>query len=76
MSDERFAMFVILSRKVGQVLAYNNLYPPDIVSICYDYVNAGCKSREDYEYMVNFLIEKEGIREELLKWVELKKAIN
>lgn len=67
MSDERFAMFVILSRKVGQVLAYNNLYPFDIVSICYDYVNSGCKSRNDYEYMVNFLIEQEEMREELLK---------
>lgn len=67
MSDERFAMFVILSRKVGQVLAYNNLYPPDIVSICYDYVNKGCKSRKDYEYMVNFLIDNKDIREELLK---------
>lgn len=67
MSDERFAMFVILSRKVGQVLAYNNLYPPDIVSICYDYINTGCKSRNDYVYMINFLIDQEEMREELLK---------
>lgn len=75
MSDERFAMFVILSRKVGQVLAYNNLYPPDIVTICYDYVTTGCKSRNDYEYMVDFLVENKDVREELLKWVELRKAI-
>lgn len=66
MSDERFAMFVILSRKVGQVFAYNNLYPLDIVSICYDYINRGCKSRKDYEYMVNFLIDNKDIRNELL----------
>lgn len=66
MSDERLAMFVILSRKVGQVLAWNNLYPPDIVSICYDYFNTGCKSRKDYEYMVNFLIENKDIRNVLL----------
>ena len=67
MSDDRYIAFVLLSRKVGDVLGNKDLYPADIFSICYDYVFTGCKSRSDYEYMVNFLFEQEDIREELLK---------
>ena len=68
MSDDRYVAFVLLSRKVGDVLANKDLYPADIFSICYDYVFGGCKSRRDYEYMINFLFDNEEIREELLKW--------
>ena len=67
MSDDRYVAFVLLSRKVGDVLANKDLYPIDIFSICYDYVFGGCKSRRDYEYMVNFLIDREYDRRELLK---------
>ena len=67
MGDDRYVAFVLLSRKVGDVLANKDLYPTDIFCICYDYVFTGCKSRSDYEYMVNFLFEQEDIREELLK---------
>lgn len=67
MSDNRYVAFVLLSRKIGNVLANKDLYPTDIFTICYDYVFGGCKSRSDYEYMVNFLIDQEDIREELLK---------
>ena len=76
MSDDRYVAFVLLSRKVGHVLANKELFPIDIFSICYDYVFTGCKSRSDYEYIVNFLMDSEDIREELLKWVELRKVIN
>ena len=69
MTDDRYVAFVLLSRKVGHVLGNKELFPTDIFSICYDYVFSGCKSRSDYEYMVNFLFEQEDIREELLKWV-------
>ena len=67
MSDDRYVAFTLLSRKVGDVLGNKDLYPSDIFSICFDYVFTGCKSRRDYEYMVNFLIDREDIREELLK---------
>lgn len=67
MSDDRIIAYSLLSLKVGHVLANKELFPIDIFSICYDYVFTGCKSRSDYEYMVNFLIEQEEIREELLK---------
>ena len=67
MSDDRYVAFVLLSRKVGHVLGNKELFPTDIFSICYDYVFRGCKSRSDYEYMVNFLFDQEDIREELLK---------
>ena len=69
MSDDRYVAFVLLSRKVGHVLGNKELFPTDIFTICYDYVFSGCKSRSDYEYMVNFLVEQEDIREELLKWI-------
>lgn len=67
MSDDRYVAYVLLSRKVGHVLANKELFPIDIFTICYDYVFAGCKCRYDYEYMVNFLIDNEEVREELLK---------
>ena len=67
MPDDRYVAFVLLSRKVGDVLANKDLYPTDIFCICYDYVFGGCKSRRDYEYMVNFLIDCEDDRKELLK---------
>ena len=69
MSDDRYVAFVLLSRKVGDVLANKDLYPTDIFCICYNYVFGGCKSRRDYEYMVNFLIDREYDRRELLKWI-------
>lgn len=67
MTDDRYVAFVLLSRKIGGVLANKDLFPSDIFSICYDYVFGGCKSRSDYEYMVNFLIDCEEDRKELLK---------
>ena len=67
MTDDKYVAFALLSRKVGHVLGNKVLFPTDIFSICYDYVFGGCKSRSDYEYMVNFLFEQEDIREELLK---------
>ena len=76
MSDDKYVAYVLLSRKVGHVLANKELFPVDIFTICYDYVFSGCKSRSDYEYMVNFLFDQEDIREELLKWIELKKVLN
>lgn len=67
MSDDSYVAFFLLSKKVGDVLANKDLYPQDIFNICFNYVFGGCKSRSDYEYMVNFLFEQEDIREELLK---------
>ena len=72
MTDDRYVAFTLLSRKVGHVLGNKELFPSDIFSICYDYVFNGCKSRRNYEYMVNFLFEQEDIREELLKWKKVE----
>ena len=72
MPDDRYVAFALLSRKVGHVLGNKDLFPTDIFTICYDYVFGGCKSRRDYEYMVNFLIDCEEDREELLKWKKVK----
>ena len=68
MSDRQIA-FIILANACGKVLANQSLYPQDIFKIAYNYLFGGCKSRGDYEYLVNFLIENISFREELLKWL-------
>ena len=68
MSDREIA-FILLANACGKVLANQSLYPQDIFKIAYNYLFGGCKSRGDYEYLVNFLIENISFREELLKWL-------
>lgn len=65
--DDRYIAFKLLADKCGKVLGYRELYPDDIFWIAYAYINSGCKSRKDYEYLVNFLFENNDWREELLK---------
>ena len=65
-TDRQIAFF-LLTNACGKVLAYSSLYPNDIFSIAYRYLNNGCKSRKEYEYLVNTLIDNTDIREELLK---------
>ena len=66
LSDRQIA-FIILANTCGKVLAYSSLYHKDIFPIAYRYLNSGCKSRKEYEYLVNTLIENTDTREELLK---------
>ena len=66
LTDRQIA-FIILANTCGKVLAYSSLYPKDIFPVAYRYLNNGCKSRKEYEYLVNTLIDNTDIREELLK---------
>ena len=66
MSDREIA-FILLKNACGKGLANQSLYPQDIFKIAYRYLFEGCKSRGEYEYLVNFLIENPYTREELLK---------
>ena len=66
LSDRQIA-FIILANTCGKVLAYRSLYPEDIFPAAHRYLNNGCKSRKEYEYLVNTLIDNTDIREELLK---------
>ena len=66
MSDREIA-FIVLANACGKVLANKDVYPTDIFKIAYRYLFEGCRSRGEYEYLVNFLIEIPDIREELLK---------
>ena len=65
-NDKEFA-FITLANSCGKVLANSTLYPEDINQIAYRYLFTGCKNRYEYEYLVNFLIDKITIRKELLK---------
>ena len=64
---EKEIAYLTLASKCGRVLYYEELYPHDIFKIAYRHLNDGCKSRSEYEYLVNFLIENPTFREELLK---------
>ena len=66
LSDRQIA-FIILANTCGKVLAYRSLYSNDIIPIAYRYLNNGCKSRKEYEYLVNTLIDNTDFRKELLK---------
>ena len=65
--NDRELAFITLANACGKVLANRNLYPNDINEIAYRYLFNGCKSRYEYEYLVNFLIDNLTIRKELLK---------
>ena len=65
--NDRELAFITLANACGKVLANRNLYPEDINGIVYRYLFSGCKSRHEYEYLVNFLIDNLTIRKELLK---------
>ena len=59
--------YIVLANACGKVLANSSLYPKDICKIAFRYLFVGCRSRGEYEYLVNFLIENSSFREELLK---------
>ena len=63
---DRDIALITLSNACGKVLAYEELYPTDIFKIAYRYLFEGCRSRAEYEYLVNFLIENPDTRKELL----------
>ena len=65
--NDRELAFITLASACGRVLSNRNLYPEDINEIAYRYLFTGCKSRYEYEYLVNFLIDNTSIRKELLK---------
>ena len=65
--NDRELAFITLANACGKVLANRSLYPEDINKIAYRYLFSGCKSRHEYEYLVNFLIDNLTIRKELLK---------
>ena len=64
---DREIAFITLANACGKVLSNKNLYPSDIYKIAYRYLFEGCKSRGEYEYLVNFLIQIPDTRKELLK---------
>ena len=65
--NDRELSFITLANACGKVLANRTLYPEDINKIAFRYLFTGCKSRHEYEYLVNFLIDNISIRKELLK---------
>ena len=59
--------FYLLAKYCGYAISHQEKYPPRISEIAYDYLFKGCKSRGDYEYLVNTLVKNRNFRKELLK---------
>ena len=68
---DREIAFITLADDCGKVLANKDVYPIDIFKIAYRYLFEGCRSRGEYEYLVNFLIQIPDTRKELLKWIKM-----
>lgn len=64
LSDRNIAV-IMLVRKVGEILSDKDAHPQDVFVIAYDYLCHGCKSKEDYNRLVNYCIKDEDIRRDL-----------
>ena len=56
---------ILLVEKVGEILSNRDSHPKDVFDIAYDYTFHGCKSKEDYNRLVNYCIEDEDMRRDL-----------
>lgn len=73
--DNRKLAFWFLAMYCGEVLLNVEKINPDnkLETVCYDYLNKGCKNRFDYEFLVEYFrifqhLKKDNwIIEELLK---------
>ena len=54
MSKKNIAMY-LLAKEVGKKLAYKELIPSCIFNAMINFVSGGCKSRNEYESIVNFV---------------------
>ena len=64
--SNRDVAVIILIKEVGEILSNRDSHPQDIFDKAYDYLFLGCKCREDYIRLVNYCIEDEGIRRDLV----------
>lgn len=64
--SNRDVAVIMLVKEVGEILSNRDLCPEDIFNIAYDYLFLGCKCREDYVRLVNYCIEDENIRRDLI----------
>ena len=54
--------FYLLAKYCGFALSHQEKYPPRISEIAYDYLFKACKSRGEYEYLVNSLVKNNNFR--------------
>ena len=57
-TSEREIALWLLSCKMRSVFKYPTIHPKDIFNACANYVSSnGCKSREEFEYIVIYLFK-------------------
>lgn len=64
--SNRDVAVTMLVKEVGEILSNRDSHPEDIFYKAYDYLFLGCKCREDYVRLVNYCIEDEDIRRDLI----------
>ena len=58
MSNKNIAMY-LLSKEIGKKLAHKELIPSHIFDAMVNFVSGGCKSRSEYESIVNFIFSND-----------------
>lgn len=57
---------VLLYRKVNYALDMDTIYTNDLINIIKNFLTKGCKTREDYEFMINELFANDYYNRMLL----------
>ena len=64
--SNRDVAVIELVKKVGEILSDRDSHPKDVFGKAYDYLFLGCKCKEDYNRLVNYCIEDEDMRRDLI----------
>ena len=65
MSKKNIAMY-LLAKEVGKKLAHKELIPSCIINAMINFVSGGCKSRSEYESIVNFVFTNDLENKQIL----------
>ena len=65
MSKKNIAMY-LLSKEVGKKLTHKELIPSCIFNAMINFVSGGCKSRSEYESIVNFVFADDSENKTIL----------
>ena len=65
MSNKNIAIY-LLSKEVGKKLTHKELIPSCIFNAMINYVSGGCKSRSEYESLVNFVFANDSENKTIL----------
>ena len=65
MSKKNIAMY-LLSMEIGKKLTHKELIPSCIFDAMINFVSGGCKSRSEYEMIVNYILSNDYEKRKIL----------